>query len=446
MDNLKCISPIDGRYRQKTSELNKYFSEFAYQYHRIFVEIEYLIFYTKKKIFNVLESDFENLRNIYRNFDVYESNKIKEIEKTTNHDIKAIEYYIREKCLENKITFNYEYIHFGLTSQDINSVSNSLRLKNSVSGTIVYNLSILLSKIKELGSTYINIPMLSRTHGQTASPTLLGKEIYVFYERLYNQFESLNNLKHYTKFGGAVGNFNAHYFVDDKIDWISIADEFINSLELKRNKYTTQIDHYDNYSIVFDNLNRICIILVDFCRDIWQYISYGYFIQKVVKTETGSSTMPHKVNPIDFENAEGNYLLASNLLQFFSRKLPISRLQRDLTDSTITRNIGTAIAHMLIGIKSTQKGLEKLSININKIDKDLEDNNVVIAEGIQTLLRYLGVENSYEKVKELTRNNTNYISSTTLKEFIKKLDLEDCYVKKIENMTAKNYTGKVSLI
>lgn len=447
--SIKSVSPIDGRYKEKTKELSDYFSEYAYHKYRVKVEIEYLIFFSDKNIFDVKNSDFIELKKIYENFTIENALRIKEIEKTTNHDVKAIEYFIKEKVKELNIEFNYEFIHFGLTSQDINSLSNVLRLRDAMNNNVIPLIEKVIDLLRYMGLGNIALPMLSRTHGQPASPTLLGKELLVFYERLKNQIskhqkQGVKNIIYSTKFGGAVGNNNANYFAKDDFKWNENFDLFLNSLNIERHNYTTQIDHYDNLSEIFDNLNRISIILVDMCRDFWQYISYNYFTQKVIKTETGSSTMPHKVNPIDFENAEGNLLIASCMFQFFSRKLPISRLQRDLTDSTITRNIGTSLAYMVIALKSCIKGINKLSVNEDQISRELLNNNIVIAEGIQTLLRFHNIPNAYEKIKNLTRNNNNKINKQDIEKLINTLEISDDIKEKIRNITPFNYVGKVS--
>ena len=444
MDCLTAISSIDGRYYNKIKELSDTFSEFGYQKYRLFVEIEYLVFFSQKQIFDVKPSDIQHLKNIYIDFSIENAIRIKEIEKKTNHDVKAIEYFIRDEVKRLNVDFNHEFIHFGLTSQDINSVANLLRLQDTMTKIMIPNLSEIIKQIKTKADDYIKIPMLSRTHGQSASPTLLGKEFLVFYERLINQFTLLQEIKYKTKFGGAIGNLNAHYFCDDKKPWIELFNEFMNYLGIDRHQYTTQIDHYDNFSEIFDVLARICNILIDFSRDIWQYISYGYFNQIINKDETGSSTMPHKVNPIDFENGEGNLFIAQNYFQFLSRKLPISRLQRDLTDSTITRNIGVPIGHMLIGIKSILKGLNKLLVNTSKISEDLSENSVVIAEAIQSQLRYLGIKDSYEKIKDVTRNNNNSIDLCEVEILIRKENLSKQYKDKIMNLSPFNYLGKVT--
>lgn len=447
LKTIKSVSPLDGRYHLKTKELSEYFSEYAYHKYRVSVEIEYLIYFSELNVFNLKKEDFKETKDIYRVFSVEDAERIKEIEKTTNHDVKAIEYFIKEKLKQKNIEFNHEFVHFGLTSQDINSVANVLRLKECINQVIVPYCQELLELLNIMGENNINLPMLSRTHGQPASPTLLGKEILVFCERLHKQIEyknsGLSNVEYSSKFGGAIGNNNANYFADDKINWNHSFTLFLERFNLHRHTYTTQIDHYDNLSEVFDYLNRICIIFVDLCTDFWQYISLNYFTQKVIATETGSSTMPHKVNPIDFENAEGNFLLASNMFQFLTRKLPVSRLQRDLTDSTITRNIGVGLGYMLISLKSCIKGIKKLSVNEKKIIEDLNNNSVVIAEGIQTFMRYKGVPDAYEKIKCLTRNNNNKINNEEIEALIKTLDLEEDDKEKIRNLTPENYVGRV---
>ena len=456
ISKIEAISPLDGRYRDKIDELKHYFSEYALQKFRIKVEVEYYIFLMEHGLFTIpanILSKRSILRAIYAGFNIHEAERIKKIESVTNHDVKAVEYYIKEKLKTYGLNDYLEYVHFGLTSQDINSASTSLMMMKCMDNIMFPNFNNLLSKIKSLADEYIDIPMLSRTHGQSASPTYLGKEFLVFYERMNNQIEYLKEIKYTTKFGGATGNMNAHYFTDDSYNWSKLFDKFIDSLsqhtslKLIRNQYTTQIDHYDNYSVLFDNLNRICILLIDFCVDIWYYISLGYFKQKIVAGEVGSSTMPHKVNPINFENAEGNFYLASSMFQFLSRKLPISRLQRDLTDSTITRNIGMGFGYMLLAIKSCLTGLNKLQVNTTQIDKDLDDNYVVITEGIQTLLRHRGIPNPYEAMKTITRTNNNDCSNkdeikTKINDYLETIEISEEDKQKIKNLTPNNYCGR----
>ena len=403
MKELISISPIDGRYYSKVKNLSNYFSEYAYFKYRLHIEVSYFLKLMKtlklpnfEKIFDV-EDKFLNL---VKNFSIEDAQKIKDIEKITNHDVKAVEYFFKDKMKEWDLTEFSEFVHFALTSQDINSSAIMLPIQECLKEEIcplLRELNQLLNKrIKE----WYNIPILCRTHGQPAVPSTMGKEFKVFLYRLEQQTKE--EIKLFTKFGGAVGNFNAHHYAYPNIDWIKFADEYIEELGLVRSKYTTQIENYDSLSQALDNLKRVNTILLDMCQDTWLYISFDYFKLKINENETGSSTMPHKVNPIDFENAEGNLLMANTLIEFFSRKLPISRLQRDLTDSTITRNLGTCVAHSMIAYKSILKGMGKLEINKEKISKDLENNWIVITEGIQSVLRTKGI-NGYEIMKKLTR-------------------------------------------
>ena len=403
MKELISISPIDGRYYSKVKNLSNYFSEYAYFKYRLHIEVSYFLKLMKtlklpnfEKIFDV-EDKFLNL---VKNFSIEDAQKIKDIEKITNHDVKAVEYFFKDKMKEWDLTEFSEFVHFALTSQDINTSAIMLPIQECLKEEIcplLRELNQLLNKrIKE----WYNIPILCRTHGQPAVPSTMGKEFKVFLYRLEQQTKE--EIKLFTKFGGAVGNFNAHHYAYPNIDWIKFADEYIEELGLVRSKYTTQIENYDSLSQALDNLKRVNTILLDMCQDTWLYISFDYFKLKINENETGSSTMPHKVNPIDFENAEGNLLMANTLIEFFSRKLPISRLQRDLTDSTITRNLGTCVAHSMIAYKSILKGMGKLEINKEKISKDLENNWIVITEGIQSVLRTKGI-NGYEIMKKLTR-------------------------------------------
>ena len=370
---LKCITPIDGRYNSKTNELVGYFSEMSFNKYRILIEVEYLISLGKLEIYDDLDEPMiEFLRDIYKKFNLEECIKLKKIEEKINHDVKAVEYYLRDKInLKDNSLEMVNYIHFGLTSQDINSSANMLMIKQSIGKVILPKMNDILTKLKKKILEWSKIPLLAKTHGQSASPTFLGKEILVFYERLVIQSRKLNGINYTTKFGGANGNFNAHHMALPNVDWIEFANKFTKIFGLERNQYTTQIDHYDNYAEIFDNLKRINVIMVDFCQDIWFYISRGILVQKINEGEVGSSTMPFKVNPINFENAEGNFLLANSLLEFFSRKLPISRLQRDLTDSTILRNVGSAFSYILIALSSFETGFDKLDINKKQIDKEL---------------------------------------------------------------------------
>lgn len=446
--HLTCISPIDGRYKLKTDELENYFSEMSFNKYRILIEIEYLISLGKLELYEELDEPMTDfLRNIYANFDFDECVKLKKIEEEINHDVKAIEYYIKN-ILTNKDSSleMINYIHFGLTSQDINSSANILMIMQSISNVLLPKLNEMFSLIKSNSLEWSKIPLLAKTHGQSASPTFLGKELLVFYERLIIQTKKLNGINYTTKFGGANGNFNAHYMALPNIDWIDFANKFVQIFGLKRNQYTTQIDHYDNYAEVFDCLKRINVILIDLCQDIWLYISRNILVQKVNKREVGSSTMPHKVNPINFENAEGNLLLANSMFEFFSRKLPVSRLQRDLTDSTILRNVGTAFGHSVIAYNSILEGLNKLQVNEPQINRELEDNFIVISEGIQTRMKVLGIGGSYEKMKELTRNNKD--SSEIKKEliqFIEQSEFTGDEKKYLKTITPFNYTGVYKL-
>jgi len=452
--SLLAISPIDGRYHNKTEELSKYFSEFGLMRFRILVEINYLCFlgdilHFPKQILH----RFSKLKELYVNFSIDDAKRVKEIEKTTNHDVKAIEYYIKEKYLElfesdnnasNIMNKYLEYIHFGLTSQDINTSSVVLSIKYAMQETIIPKLQELIKLLVEMSQNWESIPMLSRTHGQPASPTLLSKELLVFVERLNKQFGKLLTIEYYTKFGGAIGNMNAHYAAYPYQDWQRHFDKFCDNLGLIRNQYTTQIDHYDDLANIFDNIKRVNNVLVDLDRDFWTYISMDYFKQKIIANEVGSSTMPHKVNPIDFENSEGNFLLANSLLEFLSRKLPISRLQRDLTDSTVLRNVGVAFAHTLIGIKSLVRGLGKIEVNTSKINEELDSHWEVLAEPIQTILKREGYPKPYQKLKELTRNNKK-ISRQDIYDFIESLNEElvsNKVKEELHQLTPFNYVGK----
>lgn len=444
-NSITNISPIDGRYSSLTECLNVYFSEYSFIRYRILIEIEYLIALSKIDIVDDLEeTDITYLKSIYQNFNVDEAMKVKEIEKTTNHDVKSIEYYIKNKLSEQSDIEEKGigiFTHFALTSQDVNSSANVLMIKGSIKNIILPKINEILKKLKSFILNWSKVAILTRTHGQPASPSFLGKEMLVYYERLVIQSRKLNSIKYTTKFGGAVGNFNAHHTAVPNIDWIDFANKFINILGLERNQYTTQIDHYDNYAEVFDNLRRIGVIFIDFSQDIWEYISREYFVLKLNSNEVGSSTMPHKVNPINFENAEGNFMLGNTLLDFMSNKLPKSRLQRDLTDSTVLRNVGVAFSHLYIGLESFYKGLNKLELNKKALDRDLEDNYTVVSEGIQTRLKLLGVENSYELLKELTRGKGDEDIKEKLSNLIDKLDIDDSEKKYLNTISPFNYTG-----
>jgi adenylosuccinate lyase len=442
ISSLKAISPIDGRYRSKIEELSEFFSEKALIKYRLLVEIEYFISLTEIKLNNFKKWDIkmnESIRDIYRNFNDNDAKEVKMIEKSTNHDVKAVEYFIKNKFKLLKLEKFSEYIHFGLTSQDINNTAIPMSIKDFMP---FYNSKIneLISELEHKVKEYSRISMLARTHGQPASPTRLGKEIDVFKTRIKEQFKVLESIPISCKFGGATGNLNAHKIAFPEINWIKFAENFAKKLNLEISYPTTQIEHYDNLARLFDNLKRINTIILDLNRDLWQYISLDYFQQKIVKDEVGSSAMPHKVNPIDFENSEGNLSYANAIFEFLSAKLPISRLQRDLTDSTVLRNIGVPISHTIIGIKSTLKGIRKLLVNEVRIKEDLKNNWIVIAEAIQTILRREGVDKPYELLKDLTRNNTK-VDENVFNEFIIKLDISEKVKKELKDITPFNYTG-----
>ena len=440
--SLNAISPIDGRYSSKTENLSNFFSEKALIRYRVLVEIEYFISLTEVEIpglSNWKSSDNKLIKNIYEKFSDDDAIEIKKIEKTTNHDVKAVEYFLKGKF--NDLGFeNYsEYIHFGLTSQDVNNTAIPLSIKDFLPSyyLIIEDLINELSiKVKE----YNGIAMLARTHGQPASPTRLGKEINVFKSRIIEQFNVIKTIPISCKFGGATGNMNAHKVAFPKIDWVNFSNNFAKKLNLKLSYPTTQIEHYDNLARLFDNFKRINTIILDLNKDLWQYISMDYFQQKIIKNEVGSSAMPHKVNPIDFENSEGNISYANAIFEFLSSKLPVSRLQRDLTDSTVLRNVGVPISHTIIGIKSTIKGLNKLVVNKQKITEDLEKNWIVISEAIQTILRREGVDKPYELLKDLTRNNAK-IDQKVFIDFISQLDISENVKKELLLITPFNYTG-----
>ena len=442
INSINAISPIDGRYSNQTSNLQDFFSEKALIKYRLKIEIEYFIRLTELKIDGLKswkKSNNKLLRKIYTDFDEKNALEIKEIEKITNHDVKAVEYFLKNKFKSLRFEKFSEFVHFGLTSQDINNSAIPLSIKDYIKS---YKLLIqsLLKLIKQKSKEYKNISMLARTHGQPASPTRLGKEFKVFEVRITEQIKQLNNIPFSAKFGGATGNFNAHHLTFPKINWKKFAESFMKDLGLKLSFPTTQIEHYDNLASLFDSLKRINTILIDFNQDMWLYISMDYFKQKIKKGEIGSSAMPHKVNPIDFENSEGNLGLANSIFNHLSAKLPISRLQRDLTDSTVLRNIGVPIAHTIIGINSTIKGINKLLVNSDKINEDLENNWIVIAEGIQNILRKEGYPNPYELLKDLTRNNKK-INQNTFTKFINSLDVSEKLKKDLMKITPYNYTG-----
>ncbi|NNC94402.1 MAG: adenylosuccinate lyase, partial [Chitinophagales bacterium] len=407
-DGLLSISPVDGRYQSKTAILSNYFSEHALFKYRLKVEVEYLIALANRNIGikeNFNDDLIAKLRNLYESFSVEDALSIKSHEKITNHDVKAVEYFLKDKLKDLGLASHLEFVHFGLTSQDINNTAVPLLLMDAHNMVMYPALKKLLDLINDLAKSWSDIPMLARTHGQPASPTTVGKEFFVFAERLQIQIKALSNIPFTAKFGGATGNFNAHLSAFPDIDWIAFSNDFLQSIKLKRQQTTTQIEHYDNLAALLDNYKRINTILIDLAQDVWLYIAMDYFKQEIKKGEVGSSTMPHKVNPIDFENAEGNLALANALFEFMSRKLPISRLQRDLTDSTVSRNLGVPFAHVLIALLSLEKGLNKLRIDKSKIESDLEKNWAVVAEAIQTILRREGYPNPYEALKDLTRSN-----------------------------------------
>jgi adenylosuccinate lyase len=444
LNELTAISPIDGRYRNKTEHLDAYFSEYALFKYRVKVEVEYflaLVDLGLEELKKFPKEKINSVRKIAKSFNLKNAQRIKDIEKTTNHDIKATEYFIKEEFEKLGLSEFKEFIHFGLTSQDINNSSVPLLHKEFIYDVFLPEIVRLKGKILELANKWKDIPMLAHTHGQPASPTMLGKEFKVFAERLDNQLEFLRDAVFYAKFGGATGNFNAHYVAYPEVDWIKFADDFIAGLGLKRLHYTTQIEHYDGMAHVFDTVKRINNILLDLSRDIWLYISMNYFKQKIIKGEVGSSTMPHKVNPIDFENAEGNLGVANALFQHLSAKLPISRLQRDLSDSTVLRNLGVPYAHTIIAIASLKKGLSKLKVNEVAIKNDLLDNWSVVAEAIQTVLRKIGYPKPYEALKELTRKDEK-IDREKINKFIDSLNIKNELKEKLKSITPFTYTGK----
>ncbi len=443
MNQLLSITPIDGRYRNKVAILENYFSEFALIKYRIRIEVEYFIELSSviKEIGILSDKQQDELRSLYNNFTTEQANRVKEIEKTTNHDVKAVEYFIKENIKDEDLKTKSEFIHFGLTSQDINNTAIPLLLKESFTNVYETAFFSVVKEIQEKVSAYAAISMLAKTHGQPASPTRLGKEFHVFVERLEYQFTYFNYIPYSAKFGGATGNFNAHHVAYPKIDWKKFGNHFVNdTLGLQRSQTTTQIEHYDNMAALFHNYARINTILIDLCRDIWTYVSMDYFKQKIKEGEIGSSAMPHKVNPIDFENAEGNLGIANALFQHLAEKLPISRLQRDLTDSTVLRNIGVPIAHTMIAFDSIIKGLSKLLVNEAKIKQDLEDNWIVVAEAIQTVLRREGFDKPYEALKNLTRTNTK-IGEKEIHDFIDGLDVKDEIREELKLITPFNFVG-----
>jgi adenylosuccinate lyase len=444
LHELTSISPIDGRYRKVTEPLDVFFSEFGLTRYRVQVEIEYFIALSElglPQLPKLDKSKKEDLRAVYENFAVSDALRIKDLEKTTNHDVKAVEYFIKERFEELKLSAYSEFVHFGLTSQDINNTSIPLSLKEASNKVMYHSIEEVIQKISGLGKEWKDISLLARTHGQPASPTKLGKEFYVFVERLTGQLHQLKQVPFSAKFGGATGNFNAHQVAYPKQNWIEFGNNFVNTtLGLHRTQFTTQIEHYDNIAAYCDALKRINTILIDLCRDIWTYVSMDYFKQKLKAGEIGSSAMPHKVNPIDFENAEGNLGIANALLEHLSAKLPVSRLQRDLTDSTVLRNLGVPLAHSLISYTSILRGLNKLILNETALKADLEENWAVVAEAIQTILRREAYPKPYEALKDLTRTNT-FVTKDSLHAFINSLNVTEELKSELKKITPHNYTG-----
>jgi len=442
MHALLAVSPIDGRYRKNLSRLSDYFSEYALIRYRVQVEVEYFIALSEAHFFPLSNAQQKALRKLYTQFSIEDAQRVKEIESVTNHDVKAVEYLLKEKLSALKLTKQQEWIHFGLTSQDINNTSVPLLWKDALQNEYIPTLDGIIAQLKQFADAWHKIPMLARTHGQAASPTSLGKEMRVFVERLENQKQMLHHIPFAAKFGGATGNFNAHVVAYPKTDWKKFANAFVDKkLGLKRMQHTTQIEHYDSLAAHFDVLKRINTILIDFSRDVWTYISMDYFKQKVNKNEVGSSAMPHKVNPIDFENAEGNFGIANALFEHLSAKLPVSRLQRDLTDSTVLRNIGVPFAHTLLAFASLTRGMNKLIVNASKMDTDLENNWAVVAEAIQTILRREKFPKPYEALKELTRG-AEKINRETIHQFIDQLHVTPAIKKELKKITPQNYIGR----
>lgn len=445
LDLLTAISPIDGRYRNKTSKLADYFSEYALIRYRIRVEIEYFIALCELPLPQLASFDkslFERIRDIYRKFDVSNAQRVKDIESVTNHDVKAVEYYIKEEFDKiGNLEAYKEFIHFGLTSQDINNTSVPLSIQDALNEVYVPQIEELIAQLQQFVDEWKGVPMLAKTHGQPASPTRLGKEIMVFVYRLTEQLSILKSCKMTAKFGGATGNFNAHHVAYPTYDWRAFGNQFVkDKLGLEREQYTTQISNYDCLGAIFDAIRRINTIIIDLDRDFWMYISMEYFKQKIKQGEVGSSAMPHKVNPIDFENSEGNLGIANAILEFLAQKLPVSRLQRDLTDSTVLRNVGVPLGHGIIAMQSTLKGLRKLILNEEKLAFDLENTWAVVAEAIQTILRREGYPHPYEALKALTRTNKK-MTKETIHEFIDTLNVNDDIKKELKNITPTNYTG-----
>ena len=441
LTNLTAISPIDGRYRKQLSHLDEYFSEYALIKYRVLIEIEYFLFLSEKRFFKLSSKQKVQLKRVAEDFHLSDAQQIKQIEATTNHDVKAVEYFLKEQLDKIELSHLKEWVHFGLTSQDINNTAIPLSWKHSMEQEYLPAVVNLHNHLHTMAKQWKTISMLAKTHGQPASPTLLGKEFMVFAERIDGQINLFSQIPYAAKFGGATGNFNAHLVAFPKKDWIKLGNDFVeNNLGLHRMQFTTQIEHYDNLAAHFDNIKRINNILIDLCRDVWTYISMDYFKQKTKKGEVGSSAMPHKVNPIDFENAEGNLGMANALLEHLSAKLPISRLQRDLTDSTVLRNVGVPVAHTLLAIKSLIKGLDKLVLNEIKINEDLENNWAVVAEAIQTILRRENYPNPYEALKDLTRGKDK-ITKKSMHEFINSLKISSALKKELKAITPLNYVG-----
>jgi len=441
LNNLTAISPIDGRYRKQLSHLDEYFSEYALIKYRVLVEVEYFLFLSSKRFFKLTPKQKLQLKKLADDFSLDNANEIKKIESVTNHDVKAVEYFIKEQLDKMGIGHLKEWIHFGLTSQDINNTSIPLSWKQCMENEYLPALVNIHNHLFGLAQSWKAIPMLARTHGQPASPTILGKEIMVYTERISNQITLFAPIPYAAKFGGATGNFNAHHIAFPTKDWVKLGNEFVEAvLGLERMQFTTQIEHYDNLAAHFDCIKRINNILIDLCRDIWTYISMDYFKQKTKKGEVGSSAMPHKVNPIDFENAEGNFGFANAIFEHLSAKLPMSRLQRDLTDSTVLRNTGVPIAHTLLGFKSLVKGLDKLVLNEAKLKEDLDNNWAVVAEAIQTILRRENYPNPYEALKDLTRGKDK-IDKQSIHAFIATLKVSAAVKKELKAITPSNYVG-----
>lgn len=444
LNELTALSPVDGRYRRHTAKLSEYLSEYGLIKYRVLVEVEYFIALCElplPQLENINSDIFNSLKDIYKNFNEADAREIKEIEKTTNHDVKAVEYFLKEKFESLGLSESKEFIHFGLTSQDINNTSIPLSLKEALKEEYTPLLAGVNTLLDQLISEWKDVPMLAKTHGQPASPTRLGKEIAVFKIRIEKQLELLHQIPYSAKFGGATGNFNAHHVAYPDIDWLTFGDKFVKDhLGLQRSHPTTQIEHYDHLAALFDNIKRINTILIDFSRDIWQYVSMSYFKQKIKAGEVGSSAMPHKVNPIDFENAEGNLGIANAIFEHLSAKLPISRLQRDLTDSTVLRNISVPLAHSIIALKSLEKGINKLELNQTAINQDLEANWAVVAEAIQTVLRREGYANPYETLKALTRKNEK-ITQERIHQFIETLEVPENIKKELLQISPTSYTG-----